>query len=151
MKYDGVRGLGLGFVCSLFVTLAGPYATDSICLALGALIVISEPLMFTWISASAHTHTHTNPGTHWRRRCSQLCDLHYELREPVNVSLEGSGACVCVCVALFFMSKILWSKPEKPCNKIESSNYLCAWNLAPSLIFILTSYCSYEGAFSGTV
>lgn len=35
------------FQCCLCVTLAGPYVTDSPHLALGALIVISEPLMLT--------------------------------------------------------------------------------------------------------
>ncbi len=51
------RGFGVAFVCCLCVTLASPYVTNSICLGLGALTLISEPLMLTRISATTHTWT----------------------------------------------------------------------------------------------
>lgn len=101
MNYDGVRGFGVAFERSLCVTLAGPYVTDCICLALGALIVISEPLMLTWILASTHTLAETWQLVMWSAVWTQSDD-------PMNVSLKGSGVCrfvcqsVCVCVACVY-------------------------------------------------
>lgn len=57
MKYDGVRGFSAGFVSSLCVVLTAPYVNDRIGRVLSALIVISEPLLLTWIVSCPSNET----------------------------------------------------------------------------------------------